>query len=45
MNQGDARKLSHVFMATENKIEQSTVLLGDLYPVRVTLLQPEIQRS
>jgi hypothetical protein len=28
MNQGIARRLSHIFMATENNRQQSTVLLG-----------------
>jgi hypothetical protein len=30
---------------TENNREQSTVLLGDLYCVRMKLVQTEIQRS
>jgi hypothetical protein len=32
-------------METENNREQSTVLLGDLYSVRMNLVQSEIQRS
>jgi hypothetical protein len=45
MNRGVARRLSHVFMATENEREQSTVLLGELYSVHMKLVQSEIQRS
>jgi predicted RNA-binding protein with PIN domain len=45
MNRGVARKLSHVFMATESNREQSTFLLGDLHSVRMKLLQSEIRRS
>jgi hypothetical protein len=32
-------------MATENKREKSTVLLGDLYSVRMKLVQSEIQTA
>jgi hypothetical protein len=32
-------------MAKENNIQQSTVLLGDLYSIRMKLVQSEIQRS
>jgi hypothetical protein len=40
-----SRGLSQVSMATENNKEQWTVLLGDLYSVRMKLVQSEIQRS
>jgi hypothetical protein len=42
--QGIGRRLSDIFMATENNREQSNVLL-ELYSVRMKLVQSEIQRS
>jgi hypothetical protein len=45
MNRGVVRRLSQVFMATEHNREKSTVLLCDLYSVRMKLVQSEIQRS
>jgi hypothetical protein len=44
--QNVARRLLYVFVATdetENNRGQSTVLLGDLYSVRMKLVQSEIQ--
>jgi hypothetical protein len=45
MKGGVVRILSHVFMATENITEYSTVLHCDLYSVLMKLVQSEIPRS